>query len=182
MLGRRRVLRSSPTGRFSGYPYGLLWWRCYVTIMSNTLEQTAIDEAALLDYPLARRKAACYRWAIRTQVFLSRTGCAYILTMHDTDMGDMSRSDRAAAEKVYGALLSDKGCLRRQRSLREQIQNRLADTPGVRLHGPRLFQLMRAGLPFLPIPEEQFVRARQQLNQVLALGRASAGGVQRRVL
>ena len=124
------------------------------------LEQTAIDEAALLEYPLARRKAACYRWATRTQVFLSRTGCAYILTMHDTNMGDMSRSDRAAAEKVYGALLSDKGCLRRQRSLREQIQNRLADTPGVRLHGPRLFALLETGLTeVIPVPPEMYTRA-----------------------
>ena len=67
------------------------------------LEQTAIDEAALLEYPLARRPASCRRWGIRTQAMLSRQGCAYVLTLHALDLGDMTRSDRAAAEKVYGA-------------------------------------------------------------------------------
>lgn len=41
----------------------------------------------------------------------------------NTDMSNMSRKDRAAAGKVYGALLADKGCLRMQRSLREQLQD-----------------------------------------------------------
>ena len=44
---------------------------------------------------------------------LSRQGCAYVLTLHALDLGDMTRSDRAAAEKVYGALLSERGCLRK---------------------------------------------------------------------
>ena len=79
--------------------------------MSASLEQTAIDEKALLEYPKTRRPASCHRWAMRTQVAFSRQGCAYVLTMHDTDMADMSHSDRAAAEKVFGALLGDQGCL-----------------------------------------------------------------------
>ena len=80
------------------------------------LEQTAIDEAALLDYPLARRPASCRRWGVRTQALLSRQGCAYVLTLHAQDLGEMTRSDRAAAEKVYGALLSDRGGFRKQRT------------------------------------------------------------------
>ena len=82
--------------------------------MTSALEQTAIDEAALLDYPMTRRPASCQRWGRRTKIALSRQGCAFVLGMHDVDMGAMSRSDRAAAEKVYGALLSDRGCLRKQ--------------------------------------------------------------------
>ena len=79
----------------------------------------------------------------------------------------MTRSDRAAAEKVFGALISDRGCLRKQRSLREQLQTMLADRAPMRLHGPRLFMQLQGGLPFLPVPPEMFVRARQTLNMVL---------------
>ena len=98
---------------------------------------------------------------------LSQQGCAYVLTLHAQDLGAMTRSDRAAAEKVYGALISDRGCLRKQRSLREQLQTMLADRAPMRLHGPRLFMQLQGGLPFLPVPPEMFVRARQTLNMVL---------------
>ena len=52
-----------------------------------------------------------------------------MLSLHDTDMADMTRSDRAAAEKVFGALLGDQGCLRRQRNLRDQLQMMMAERP-----------------------------------------------------
>ena len=134
--------------------------------MTSMLEQTAIDEAALLGYPRTRRPASCQRWGRRTKIALSRQGCAYVLGMHDVDMGAMSRSDRAAAEKVYGALLSDRGCLRKQRSLREQLSMMLEERDAMRLHGPRLFVMLQAGLPFLEVPEEQHVQARQALNLI----------------
>ena len=119
--------------------------------MTSTLEQTAIDDRSLLDYPVTRRPASCQRWALRTQTAFSRQGCAFVLSMHGVDMAAMRPTDRAAAEKVFGALMSDNGCLRKQRSLREQLQRMLNERAAMRLHGPRLFVQLQAGLPFLPV-------------------------------
>ena len=91
-----------------------------------------------------------------------------MLSLHGIDMAEMSRSERSSAEKVFGALLADKGCLRKQASLREQLQRMTTDAPAMRLHGPRLFAAMQAGLPFLPEPKEMYVRATQMLNRMLA--------------
>ena len=38
----------------------------------------------------------------------------------------------------------------------------------MRLHGPRLFMQLQAGLPFLPVPPEMYIRARQTLNLVMS--------------
>ena len=46
----------------------------------------------------------------------------------------------------------------------------MAERAPMRLHGhgPRLFVQLQAGLPFLPVPPEMYVRARQSLNLVMS--------------
>ena len=89
--------------------------------MSSTLEQVALPAERMTAYPLSRREAACNKWAIRMKVLLAKYGCAYVLTTAPLEIEDLDEKQRIAAEKVYGTLLDERGCLRRQLSLRAQL-------------------------------------------------------------
>ena len=82
--------------------------------MSSTLDQLSIHEERLVAYPLSRRQAACLRWAAKMKVALSKHGCAHALSTAAYELDELSDSQRVANEKIYGSLLGDKGCLRKQ--------------------------------------------------------------------
>ena len=52
---------------------------------STLIENLAIDEQGLLEYPKTRMEAACTRWARRTRVVLARNGVAYSLALFEID-------------------------------------------------------------------------------------------------
>ena len=93
--------------------------------MSSTLEQVALPAERMTAYPLSRREAACSKWAIRMKVLLAKYGCAYVLTTAPLEVEDLDEKQRIAAEKVYGTLLDERGCLRRRLSLRAQLMRML---------------------------------------------------------
>ena len=70
------------------------------------------------------------------------------LALFEQDLADLTDQQRSACEKIFAALLAEKGCLRKQRRLRDRLEARLDALPAMRLHGPRLFEALRAGLPF----------------------------------
>ena len=136
--------------------------------MSSTLEQVALPAERMTAYPLSRREAACNKWAIRMKVLLAKYGCAYVLTTAPLEVEDLDEKQRIAAEKVYGTLLDERGCLRRQLSLRAQLMRMLEDAPRVQLHCPRLFVLLGQGLPFIPVAPEAYDAIQLNYNQVMA--------------
>ncbi len=98
------------------------------------------------------------------KVALSKHGCAHALSTAAYELDELSDSQRVANEKIYGSLLGDKGCLRKQPSLRSQLMRMLEGSPRVQLHGGRLFVLFRQGLPFIPVAPEIFDAIRLQYN------------------
>ena len=85
--------------------------------MSSTLDQAALPSERMTAFPLSRQEAACHKWAIRMKVQLAKYGVAAVLTTALRELDELDDKARVASEKVYGTLLDDKGCLRKQPSL-----------------------------------------------------------------
>ena len=71
---------------------------------STLVENLAIDESTLMEYPITRMEAACSRWARRTRTLLARNGVASALALFEQDLADLTDQQRSACEKIFAAL------------------------------------------------------------------------------
>ena len=148
--------------------------------MSSTLDQAALPSERMTAYPLSRQEAACHKWAIRMKVQLAKYGVAAVLTTALRELDELDDRARVASEKVYGTLLDDKGCLRKQPALRGQLLRMLEQAPRVQFHGGRLFAMFKQGLPFIPVAPEVYDADQAQLQSCDGIMEAGPRGAHRR--
>ena len=99
---------------------------------------------------------------------LAKVGCASALRLYGTDLMALPDPQRILCEKVYGTLLSARGPLRQQPSLLSQLTEILDASPGMWLHGGRLWLALVQGLPFIPAPPEMADVAALRYNRVMS--------------